>query len=72
MCGKILFLDIYDSYVLCIDKKGTLALFHIFLNKIDPLLNFHGDFIDCIIADNKVYLLTNIEFVVFDLVTNNI
>ena len=72
MCGKILYLEINDNYVVCIDKKGTLAFFHIFLDNIEPLLIVYGDFIDCNISHNKLYLLTNIEFIVFDMVSNNV
>lgn len=72
MSKKIVFLEIYDNYVIAISKIGNVARFHIKLQKIEPLFTFNGDFVDCVCINNKIYLLTNFEFIVFDLITGNI
>lgn len=72
MGGKIQYLSILDRYVLSISKKRDVARFHTSMQRIEPLFKFHGEFEDAICTETKLYLLTNFEFIIFDLITANI
>lgn len=72
MSNKILYMIMNDDYVLAVSKSGDVARFHINIQRIEPLFKFDGSFIDSSCMNNRVYLLSNFEFIVFDLTTNNI
>lgn len=70
--NKIVHLSVYDRYVVAVSKKGDVVRFHIDIQKIEPLFNFYGVFADISYFGNKLYLLTDFEFIVFDFVVSNI
>lgn len=72
MSNKILYMTIQDNYVLAVSKSGDVARFHINMQRVEPLFMFDGNFIDADCKDNRIHLLSNFEYIVFDLTTNNI
>ena len=71
MSNKVVKLLINEEYVIAVSKTGVIAQFHIKLHKIEPLLDFKGDFLDIKIKDDKFLLLTSFEFIVFDFLSNS-
>lgn len=55
------------DYVIAASKSGDIVRFHSKIHRIEPLLRFDGEFVDMKIENDKLYLLSASQFLVFDL-----
>jgi len=65
-------MSFYDDFIVVASKDGKLAKFHTKIHKIQMLCDFVGSFVDLKIENNKIHLLTDIQFLIFSLETENV
>lgn len=63
---------IHDDFVIVASKDEKIAKFHTKINKIQMIAEFMGSFISMKITNNKIYLLTSVQFLIYNLETENI
>lgn len=65
-------MSFYDDFIVVASKDGKLAKFHTKIHKIQMLCDFVGSFVDLKVENNNIYLLTDIQFLIFSLETENL
>ncbi|KAM0681462.1 hypothetical protein GINT2_000664 [Glugoides intestinalis] len=71
MSKEIYSLRVHERFVVAVSKSGVIAKFHIDIQKVEPILQFNGSFVDLEFKGSLMFVLTSFEFFVFDLTTNN-
>ncbi|KAI5152414.1 hypothetical protein ENBRE01_2813 [Enteropsectra breve] len=70
--GRILAMEINEDDIISVGADGKIGRFGINLEKKECLFEYKGKYKDIKIHDNKIYLLTSISLIVYDLTTENV